>query len=136
MTLFVGALDDRTGVFEWCSAGHNPPILLRAATGALTSLDATGPVLGVMPGLPYRGGEPLTFERGDVLVLYTDGATEAPAPGGELFGEERLEQVVRGAVDSPPAGILEAIRGALSAWTGGRPNRDDLTLAVIQAQGG
>jgi sigma-B regulation protein RsbU (phosphoserine phosphatase) len=133
MTLFLGAIDDRTGELEWCSAGHNPPFHLRRATGETATLDATGPVLGVMPGLPYRAGTPVRLERGDVLLLYTDGATEAPDPTGDLFGEERLRDALLAAADRPAEGLLDAVKDALVEWTGGRPNRDDLTLAVVRA---
>jgi sigma-B regulation protein RsbU (phosphoserine phosphatase) len=133
MTLFLGALDEGTGDFAWCSAGHNPPFHLRRATGETGTLDATGPVLGVMPGLPYRAGTPIRLERGDVLLLYTDGATEAPDAKGDLFGEDRLQDVLREAAARPAEGILDAVKAALVAWTGGKPNRDDLTLAVVRA---
>jgi serine phosphatase RsbU (regulator of sigma subunit) len=133
MTLFLGALDERTGDFDWCSAGHNPPFHLRRETGETATLDATGPVLGVMPGLPYRSGKPVRLARGDVLLLYTDGATEAPDPTGDLFGEDRLRDVLLGAADRSAEGVLDAVKEALVGWTGGRPNRDDLTLAVVRA---
>jgi sigma-B regulation protein RsbU (phosphoserine phosphatase) len=133
MTLFLGALDPKTGVLSWCSAGHNPPMHLSVATGKSTDLGATGPVLGIMAGLPFAAGEPVRLAPGDVVFLYTDGATEAPAPSGELFGEERLRGVVRDAASRTPEGILDAVKQALSVWTGGKPPRDDLTLAVVKA---
>jgi phosphoserine phosphatase RsbU/P len=133
MTLFLGALDPKTGVLSWCSAGHNPPMHIAAGTGAMSELKATGAVLGIMAGLPYTAGEPLNLSPGDVVLLYTDGATEAVAPSGELFGEDRLRDVVRGAASRPPEGILDAVRDSLSQWTGGKPLRDDLTLAVVKA---
>lgn len=131
MSLFVGVLDPATGTLDWASAGHNPPILERAGDGPAAAFDASGPVLGVIAGMEYRRGEPLTLSPGDALLLYTDGATEAPGPGGELFGEERLRAVVRGAMGGPPEGVLDAVKRALVAWTGGKPNRDDLTLMAV-----
>ncbi len=131
MSLFVGVLDPATGTLDWASAGHNPPILERAGDGPAAAFDASGPVLGVIAGVEYRRGEPLTLSPGDALLLYTDGATEAPDPGGELFGEERLRAVVRGAMGGPPEGVLDAVKRALVAWTGGKPNRDDLTLMAV-----
>ena len=133
MSLFVGALDPASGDLEWCSGGHNPPMLLRAAGGPLETFDATGPVLGVLTGAPFGRGRPVRLDRGDVLLLYTDGATEAPAPGGALYGEERLEAVLRGAASGGPEAVLAAVRSALHTWTGGVPNRDDLTLVAIRA---
>lgn len=133
MTMFVGVLDPATGRLEWCSAGHNPPFLHRAAVGTSVGLDSTGPVLGVIAGIPYGRGEDVVLEPGDAMIVYTDGVTEAPAPGSaELLGEERLQAVLaRHAAESPKA-IVEGVRAAVHAWTGGAKNRDDVTLVAIR----
>jgi sigma-B regulation protein RsbU (phosphoserine phosphatase) len=135
MTFFAAAIDPRTGETTWASAGHNPAFLFRAATEKVEELSATGRVLGVLPDAGYAPGTPFRLGPRDALLVYTDGATEAPAPGGELFEAERLLQVFRGAAKGPPAGVLEAVRAALRAWTGGAPNRDDLTLLALRARG-
>ena len=132
MSLFVGILDPKTSVLSWSSAGHNPPMHYRAATKDIVQLDATCPVLGVIQGVPFDRGEDAKIAKGDVLLLYTDGATEAPSPSGELFGEERLAEVIRGAAGADCAGVLDAVSRAITAWTGGAPNRDDITLLVVQ----
>lgn len=134
MTMFVGVLDPATGRLEWCSAGHNPPFVHRAATGTAVALDSTGPVLGVIAGMPYGRGEDVVLEPGDAMVVYTDGVTEAPAPGGtgELYGEERLQQVLAGTATLGPAAIVEAVRASVKAFTGGARNRDDITLVAVR----
>jgi serine phosphatase RsbU (regulator of sigma subunit) len=132
MTFFAAVLDPATRVMQWCSAGHNPPMLWRAATGTFLGLDSTGPVLGILPGLPYERGEDVVIGPGDVLVLYTDGVTEAPAAGSELFGEERLQQAIRAALAGTAAEILASIRGAVAQWTGGSANRDDITMVCVK----
>src|SRR5205823_427486 len=104
-----------------------------ARTKEFVALDATGPVLGVVPGAVYRAGATVVLRPRDAMLLYTDGATEAPDAAGDLFGEERLQGVVREAADAPSRGIIDAVRSALRAWTGGAPNRDDLTLVAVKA---
>jgi phosphoserine phosphatase len=132
MSLFVGILDPKTSVLSWSSAGHNPPMHYRAATKDIAQLDATCPVLGVIQGVPFDRGPDVTIAPGDVLLLYTDGATEAPSPKGELFGEERLAAVIQAAAGADVGGVLDAVSGAITAWTGGAPNRDDITLLAVR----
>ncbi len=132
MSLFVGILDPKSFTLSWSSAGHNPPMHFRAATQDFVRLDATCPVLGVIQGVPFDHGEDVTIRQGDVLLLYTDGATEAPSPSGELFGEDRLEAVIKGAAQADVHGVLDAVSGAIRAWTGGAPNRDDITLLAVR----
>ena len=134
MSFFCASIDPKVGDVRWASAGHNPALHYRAATKEVVLLESTGRVLGVMPDAGYRNGATFHLAHGDVLLLYTDGATEAPAPKtGDLFGEERLEEVLRASAGGPPEGILDAVRAALKAWTGGAPNRDDLTLLAVKA---
>jgi sigma-B regulation protein RsbU (phosphoserine phosphatase) len=133
MSFFSARLDPETGDVTWASAGHNPAFLLRAGAREVRNLESTGRVLGVMPGAGYAQGEPFRLAPGDALLVYTDGATEAPDPNGAFFDVERLQDVFRSASGGPPGGVLDAVRTALRAWTGGAPNRDDLTLLAIRA---
>lgn len=132
MSLFVGVLDGATGRLEWSSGGHNPPFHWRAATGDFAQLDSTGPVLGVIPGIPIVQGEGIDLRPWDVFVAYTDGVTESMTATGDQFGEERLQQVIRRSADRDPAAIAQAIRDAIHAFTGGLKNRDDVTILVVK----
>jgi len=135
MSLFSAVVGSDSGRVEWCNAGHNPPLHLRRATGTLTPLKATGRILGILPGANYRAGESFTLEPGDLLLLYTDGVTEAKGRGGELFGDARLHEVVRAAADLEPAALLDSIRAALRAFTGLGDNDDDLTMLALKRLG-
>jgi len=130
ISLFAAVLDTRTGDVEWCNAGHNPPLLL--TDGSIRRLEGTGRVLGILPGAGIRAGEPFRLSEGDVLLLYTDGATEARSPEGELFGEERLAALLAGAASETPERILGRVRAVLRDWTGPAGNDDDLTLVAVR----
>lgn len=139
MTFFLGAVDPATGRVEWCSAGHPPALVYRAAEGRVEELPAGGIMLGVFAGFAYPAGEPLTLAPGDVLLLFTDGATEAAAPGtsdaktdSDMFGEERLMAVLREHAAQGPAAVLDAVRAALHAFTQSPRLKDDLTLLCLQ----
>lgn len=136
-SFFYGVLDPDAGRFTCANAGHNPPLLIRA-DGTAAWLEEGGLLLGMMPDLEYPQSE-ITFGRGDVLVLYTDGITEAEAPHpaagdepGEMFGEERLERVVRDVRERTAAQIRDAIQGAVERHLAGDPAGDDITLVVIK----
>lgn len=130
LTLFVAAIDPETGETDWCNAGHNPPFLYRAATGEVETLGRTGLAVGFMPEVAYRAGDTVTLESGDVLLLYTDGITEANRDG-ELFGEERLQGVLEASAEASPPAIVAAIREAVRDWTHDAVNDDDLTILVV-----
>ena len=96
-------------------------------------------MLGVFGGFTYPAGDPITLERGDTLLVYTDGATEAAAPGHadakedeHMFGEERLKQVLAEAAPRGPEAVLDAVRAALVTYTASDHLKDDLTLLVLQ----
>ena len=129
ISLFAATVDTNTGAVEWCNAGHNPPYVLGGGEGKW--LKATGRILGILEGTDYRAGEPFVLEEGDVMLLYTDGVTEARR-GDELFGAERLAEALRGAGDMEPTGILEHLRAAIDDWTGGAANDDDLTIVAVK----
>ena len=131
MTMFIALFDPKTGAMHWCSAGH-PPTLLFRREGEVERLISTGRVLGIFPNGNFVLGEARTLEPGDVLLLYTDGATEANAPDGEMFGEERLTDVLRSAAGKPPQDMLDAISQALQQWTRAPDMGDDLTMMAVQ----
>ncbi len=134
-TFFYGILDRNQSTFTWANAGHNPPILLRSA-GGVERLEAGGLVLGFLPNQVYAQKE-VSLEPGDVLVLYTDGITEASAPRTEderreLFGEDRLLEIVERSRDDTALEIQARILDAISGYTSGTPQEDDITLVVIK----
>ena len=132
MSLFVAFCDPATGRVEWSNAGHPPPLLRRARDGSIESLEPTGRVLGVLPDPSHSTGPELVLESGDVLLLYTDGATEARDPGGAMFSEERLRAFLARDRSKEPAALLEALRETLCEWTGTEQMDDDLTLVAAR----
>lgn len=131
VTAFYGLLDWRNGVLTFSNAGHNPPILVRAG-GRLEHLTEGGVALGVLPSAQYED-RPVAFHPGDVLLLYTDGVSEAENVSGEQFGQARLEQTLAGLVGGTAEHILEGIVDAVVTWAGERGQTDDLTLVVVRA---
>jgi serine phosphatase RsbU (regulator of sigma subunit) len=131
LTFFLALVEPETGQVQWGNAGNLPP-LVRRVDGTLFALDATGPVLGILVGVPYREGEPFVLGPGESLLLYTDGATEARAPAGDLFGEHRLRDVVAAHGGLPPREHLDAIVAALLEHTHEDVMGDDLTLVAVR----
>jgi sigma-B regulation protein RsbU (phosphoserine phosphatase) len=130
VTAFYGVLDAKNRVFTFSNAGHNPPLLLHA-DGRAEWLTEGGLPLGVLEDSSYEE-RPTPLASGDVLVLYTDGVTEAANEHEEEFGVERLEALVRATAHRPAVEIVEAIRTQVNAFTGARHLNDDLTLLVAR----
>jgi sigma-B regulation protein RsbU (phosphoserine phosphatase) len=129
VTFVYAVVDTGAGVIRYANAGHNPPIVARAS-GAIDRLTPTGLVLGVAPDWTYTSGV-VPFARGDRLICFTDGITEAISPDDEEFGEERLLAIIAGTPGSSEA-LAQAITRAVAAWTHHEP-QDDATLIVISA---
>jgi serine phosphatase RsbU (regulator of sigma subunit) len=133
ISLFTAVVDAKTGVVAWCNGGHNPPYLYCARDNSVRPLDATGRILGILEGAPCRAGAPFTLEVGDVILLYTDGVTEARDPTGELFEDERLQESLRRAAAAPDAAaVLNAIRADLATYTAGVRSEDDVTMLAVK----
>jgi serine phosphatase RsbU (regulator of sigma subunit) len=154
-TFLYGELDGRSGRFVCTNAGHEPALVVRH-DGSVEWLSAGGLLLGMFAGQHYDQVE-VELRAGDVLVLYTDGITEAGAPlirpgedlpepadedlenlddhedeDDELFGERRLADVVVAARERSASGIREAILAAVQRHLDGRPQGDDITLVVLK----
>lgn len=137
VTAFYAGLHTKTRKMEYASAGHNPPRLLRGKE--IRSLDTTGGLpLGIFEGEKFAESS-ITLERGDLLLLYTDGITEAMAPaqaGGarELFGLERLDEVLMGCCELDAKGCIEKICEEIGKFTKNGALMDDQTLIAIRCE--
>lgn len=132
VTLFYAELDPKVGALSFVNAGHNPPLIVHES-GTVEHLDAGGLPLGIVAHAEYKEGR-TQLQPGDVLVIYSDGVSEAVNPAGEEFGPERLYQVVAQNLNASAAGIRDRIEAALSKFAQGTPANDDITLVIVKRQ--
>ncbi len=129
-TGFLALLDTTTGTVRYANAGHNPALLIRA-DGSTVWLESTGTPLGIIEDGRYEARE-VTLEPGDVLILYTDGITEAANHDDEEFGEERLLAACVRHRELPLAGIAAELGSELDRFADGVAFADDRTLVMIR----
>jgi len=135
VTAFYGVLEPESGRLRYVNAGHNPPFVLSAQKGKpVDRLYRTGMALGILNEASWQQ-KIVKLNRGDVLLLYTDGITEAQNRRGEQFGEKRLQQVIRPAAGRPAKEILDAVLAEVRDFTGGAPAQDDITLVALARKG-
>jgi sigma-B regulation protein RsbU (phosphoserine phosphatase) len=134
VTAFYGVLDYRNRVLIFSNAGHNPPILFRS-DGTIEYLMEGGLALGVLPDALYEE-RPVAILPGDVLLLYTDGVSEAEseADEGEQFGRERIEDSIRNRITRSAQDIVDGLVEDVRVFSGERGQTDDLTLMVVKAK--
>src|SRR6476620_11731135 len=132
VTLFYAELDPGSGALSFLNAGHNPPLIVHSA-GTVEQLASGGLPLGIKPDAEYREGRTQLLP-GDVLVIYSDGVTEAVSPTGEEFGSTRLYEVVSRNVDASAAGIRDRIESSLTKFSQGTSAADDITLVIVKRQ--
>ena len=130
VTLFYAELDPKNGALSFLNAGHNPPLIVHSG-GTMEQLAAGGLPLGIMPDADFREGR-TQLHHGDVLVIYSDGVSEATNPGGEEFGPTRLYEVVARNMDASAGGIRDRIESALTKFCQGTPAADDITLVICK----
>ncbi|MBV8810117.1 MAG: PP2C family protein-serine/threonine phosphatase [Acidobacteriaceae bacterium] len=131
ITFFAAVFDPASNELTYCNAGHNAPLLLHA-NGEVESLGATDLPLGIKRNGIFEESS-RRLERGDVLVLYSDGVTEARRPDTDQeFGEQRLIAVVQGKRNEPSVRLVEAINAELLSFTQGALAADDVTLVVAR----
>lgn len=130
VTLFYGILDPQTGVIVYGNGGHNPPIYLTQANEPLL-IESSGPALGVFANVGYELGQ-LTLGAEELLVVYTDGLTEAINRDEHEFEEERLLNCVVEHRDLSATALNSKIRDAVKAFAQDRPFDDDATILIIK----
>jgi len=132
VTLFYAELDPGSGALSFLNAGHNPPLIVHAA-GTVEQLASGGLPLGIKRDADYREGR-TQLQLGDVLVIYSDGVTEAVSPAGEEFGPTRLYEVVSRNIEASAAGIRDRIESSLTKFSQGTSAADDITLVIVKRQ--
>jgi serine phosphatase RsbU (regulator of sigma subunit)/pSer/pThr/pTyr-binding forkhead associated (FHA) protein len=132
VTAIIAALDPGSGRVSYTNAGHNAGLLVRA-DGSVQKLEANGLPLGLFPIVEYERVE-ITLSPGDLIVLYTDGITEAANSQGDEFGLERLQAVVQKYAQEPLVALAVAIETAVEVFADGTPFGDDRTLVMLRRE--
>ena len=132
-TFFYAQYDSSTHGLEYVNAGHNPPLIFRTRGEShdLMRLDASGPVIGLFQECSYTE-RTVTLEEGDVLVLYTDGISDAMNAAGEEWGEERLTQVIEAGRALPSRDVIDCILRTCDEFVAGAAQYDDMTLVAVR----
>lgn len=128
--LMFGVLDPERAVFEYANAGHVPPVVYKSRSGEVEWLGEGGIAIAVEEDSDYKVGR-VELEPGDMLVLYTDGVTEAPRHG-RPYGQGRFLDLVTEYGVGTPGEMSQAIRRSVDAWVEGGELRDDLAILVCQ----
>ncbi|MCX6630220.1 MAG: ADOP family duplicated permease [Candidatus Solibacter sp.] len=133
-TFFYAQLDQHTRELRYVNAGHNAPYLLRAGgDGTVEELTTGGTIIGMFPQTRYEEGT-LALHTGDVLIVFTDGVTEALNPTDEEFGEERLKDLLRLAGGLPVEEMSARIAAELKNWIQDAAQYDDLTFLLMKVK--
>ena len=132
ITFFWGVLDEKDLSFNYVNAGHNPPLLIRKKK--IIKLDKGGIILGVMKTFTPYESPTIPLQKEDVIVLFTDGITEAMDKNGNEFSDERLEELVLKSAHLSVSEITENIRQAVQDYAAGTVQSDDITLLVVKVK--
>ena len=130
VTLFLFLLSPQ-GVGQFIGAGHNPAYLFRSATGKIEELSSGNLILGAFASVAYQSC-PLHLHQGDILVVYSDGLTEARNQQEEMFGEERLLKIIQQEAPSGSHALQQKFLKAIEEFTQGMPQADDITYLVVE----
>lgn len=131
VTAFLGFLAP-DGRLDWCAAGHGP-IYIRTSPGApLAAYDSSAPPLGVIPEFNADDVPPAHLGPGGMVCVVSDGISEAFAPDGDLFGTDRLADILTNAGMTHPSDVLKRIQTDVEAWQAGQEPKDDQTMVMAQ----
>jgi len=132
VTLFYAELDPESGALSFLNAGHNPPLIIHSA-GTVEQLASGGLPLGIKRDADYREGRTQLL-HGDVLVIYSDGVTEAMSPSGEEFGPTRITETLKTIASLSADQIRDVVVRRVKEWCAGMSLYDDLTFVVMKVK--
>jgi sigma-B regulation protein RsbU (phosphoserine phosphatase) len=133
-TLIAGILNRRTGMFRYVNAGHDVVVFGEQGVNYRSLPPPRGILIGLDPGATYEVAS-LVLDQGDVLLLYTDGVTEAMNHDRDLFTMDRLMECLRQKPASSPQDLAERIKLAVREFAAGAPPSDDVTLVILRYRG-
>ena len=133
ITMFYGRYNSATGRFSYANAGHNLPVINREGLRSCIQLDAEGLIIGVKPSVMFEERQ-IQLKKGDVLLLYTDGLTEATGPGGELFGPQRVCEHLQTVNHLTAKEIIDSLYTTVISYSGSSTFQDDISLVVLKIQ--
>jgi sigma-B regulation protein RsbU (phosphoserine phosphatase) len=134
-TVFCGLLNIKTGELLYANAGHNPPLIVRSGREPELLTQAKGVMMGIREDTTYNMGK-YAMERGDTLILYTDGVTEAMDRDKSLFATDRLLTIAIQNKDLPLEDLASHIIKSVKDFAGGEPQSDDITILAVRFTGG
>ena len=131
VTVFYAVYNTRTGVVDYCNAGHNPPRVLRADGSIETLPKAMNMIVGAVKDIDYTE-ETLQLNPGDMLVTFTDGVTEAMNKDKAIFGNERLDFVLSGLARLASQQVTQIVKAAIDDFVDGAEQSDDITMLILK----
>jgi sigma-B regulation protein RsbU (phosphoserine phosphatase) len=132
MTLFYGLLDDHNKTLSWASAGHDPAIWYHVDSGDFSEMENTGMPLGVMDDAQFGQAKPVTLQAGDIVIIGTDGIWEAHNASDQMYGKERLIELISLYKDKSAGQIASLVVESVLEFCSDTPPADDITLLVIK----
>lgn len=132
VTLFFGVLDLEERTLTYVNAGHNPPVIYRSGD-IQEELRLTGPALGIIDDALYTE-KTTSLNTGDIMVMYTDGVTEAVNPKNEEFGTDRLDAIIKASKNKSAEGIRDDIVESITRYSEGQDQFDDITIIVMKGE--
>ncbi|HVD59632.1 MAG TPA: SpoIIE family protein phosphatase [Gemmatimonadaceae bacterium] len=129
-TVFLASLEPNSGEFAYVNAGHEPALII-SPDGSMEELRPTGPALGMMPDSHFKAVT-RTLERGHSFFAFTDGLVEAHSPTGEIYGSERLREVVRANSNGSPSALVRGVLDALETFARHGDPHDDVTMLAAR----
>ena len=133
VTILYGVLNRATREFQFARAGHELPLILNARREPVPLTFGPGQFLGIFPE-PYLDEQRITLPAGSLLVMFTDGVTEARCPGGEMFGEERLQAVLHAGQNPSAQAACETVLAEVSTFSEYCAQGDDITIIAVQVK--
>lgn len=134
VTAWVGVLNLKSGELVYANAGHEYPVIKHRGGSYEILREKHSPPLGCLEDIPFREGK-MTLQKGDVLFVYTDGVTEATNVDEQLFGTERMLQVLNSSETDEPVMIEKTVREGIGKFAHGAPQFDDITMLCMRYDG-
>src|SRR3954469_5248552 len=133
VTVFMACMDAR-GQLTWASAGHGPILCRRGPGHAIEVLDPTAPPIGVLDDFAVDQTEVVPMECGGLLIVMSDGIFEAQGPDGEMFGVDRVVQILDAGIKASPQALMKNVRDEVVTWQGKEEPIDDQSIVLVQCR--